>query len=202
MGSGLEVAINQTLFSDVECGDSISVSGICSTVVAIHDQELVFQYLEESVKRTCLANYTVGTHVNLEDSLRPSSKIGGHFVSGHVDCVGQLIDVKDDGPWHVITLKYPSKYHPYLVEKGSISINGVSLTIVDVSSDNFTCHIIPHTFENTIMGTQSFPVDVHLEFDVLGKYLHHFYTLSQKEPQANDIIKNTGLGKDDSSINV
>ena len=185
LGKGAQITIFQNAIETVEIGDSIAINGVCSTVVQYKEGHMVFQYLEESLKRSALGELRIGDSVNLEDSLTPHAKIGGHFVTGHVDCCGQLLSLKKDGPWHEIKCSYPAKYHPFLIEKGSIAIDGISLTVVDVSVDWFTCHIIPHTFDVTRLGQVSIGDNVHLEFDMLGKYLFHFYSLNPSDEHQN-----------------
>lgn len=158
--------------SDLNLGDSISINGICLTVVDFQKNQFQVDVMPETIKRTNLAEMSVGTKVNLEPALRPNSEIGGHFVLGHVDTTGKLLSREVTENSVLLTFSIPKKYNPYLVEKGSIAIDGVSLTLIAVTEDTFQVGIIPYTQDETILGSLEVDQTVNLETDILGKYIY------------------------------
>lgn len=165
------LTINHGL-SDLNLGDSISINGICLTVVDFQKDQFQVDVMPETIKRTNLAKMSVGTKVNLEPALRPNSEIGGHFVLGHVDTTGKLLSREVTENSVLLTFSIPKKYNPYLVEKGSIAIDGVSLTLIAVTEDTFQVGIIPYTQNETILGSLEVNQTVNLETDILGKYIY------------------------------
>lgn len=165
------LTINHGL-SDLNLGDSISINGICLTVVDFQKDQFQVDVMPETIKRTNLAEMSVGTRVNLEPALRANSEIGGHFVLGHVDTTGKLLSREVTENSVLLTFSIPKKYNPYLVEKGSIAINGVSLTLIAVTEDTFQVGIIPYTQNETILGSLEVNQTVNLETDILGKYIY------------------------------
>ena len=118
------------------------------------------------------------TVVNLEPCLTLSTKLGGHLVSGHIDERGKITSLENDGTWAVIKISFSSNFAPYIIAKGSIAIDGISLTVVDITDTWFSCHLIPHTINQTSLKTKSSGDFVNLEFDQVGKYLHRFFELT------------------------
>lgn len=165
------LTINHGL-TGLSLGDSISINGVCLTVIDFQKNEFQVDVMPETIKRTNLTEATVGTRVNLEPALRVNSEIGGHFVLGHVDTTGQLLSKEITENSILLTFSLPKKYNPYLVEKGSIAIDGVSLTIISVTDDNFQVGIIPFTQSETILGSLKINQTVNLETDILGKYIY------------------------------
>ena len=151
---------------DVALGDSIAVNGCCLTVVAFGDDWWQADVSEETVSRTTLASVAVGDPVNLERAVRMSDRMGGHVVQGHVDAVGEIV-----APWPDLHVRAPSHLMRYIVEKGSITVDGVSLTVVDALPDGFTVAVIPHTAEVTTIGSRRPGDPVNLEVDVMAKYV-------------------------------
>ncbi|MFC1771432.1 riboflavin synthase [Candidatus Margulisiibacteriota bacterium] len=181
LSEGLEITSKAPdILSELKLGDSIAINGICSTVAALGKNCFSVQYLKETVKKTNASALTVGDKVNLELSLTPSSRMGGHFVTGHVDQCAKITNFESKGPWKVLTVSYSEEFRKYLVPKGSICIDGISLTIVDVSDSSFTCHLIPHTIKNTTLSIKKRHDPVNLEFDILAKYQYNFYFLNKK----------------------
>jgi riboflavin synthase len=170
----------EALLKDLEDGDSISVNGVCSTAVAVCDSQFSVDYLEETLKKTSFSEAKLGDTVNLEASATLATKLGGHLVSGHVDEKGRILSFEKNGPWSIITVAYSPQFRPYLIPKGSITIDGISLTLVDISDTGFTCHIIPHTLSHTNLSQKAQGDGVNLEYDMVGKYLYNFFTLSQQ----------------------
>ncbi len=160
-----------SLTPQLKSGDSIAVNGVCSTAVNIQNNAFTVQYLAETLHKTTLSRFKIGERVNLELSVTPSSRMGGHFVLGHVDDVGRVENITRDEPWGVLTVSYLEKWRELLVPKGSIAVDGISLTIADLSDFQFTCHIIPFTFKQTRLAILKKGDKVNLEFDILGKYV-------------------------------
>lgn len=166
----LEVEAREVL-KDVAVGDSIAVDGCCLTVVDVGAETLAFDLLEETVRLTAFSRLAPGERVNLESSLRFDGKMGGHFVSGHVDGVGTVTLAERRGDDLYVTVSVPDEFRKYLVYKGSIAINGVSLTVAEALQDGFSVWLIPHTLEVTNLGDMREGSLVHLEFDLLAKYV-------------------------------
>lgn len=165
------LTINHGL-NDLNLGDSVSINGICLTVVDFQKNQFQVDVMPETIKRTNLAEISVGTKVNLEPALKPNSEIGGHFVLGHIDTTGKLLSREVAENSVLLTFSIPKKYNPYLVEKGSIAIDGVSLTLIAVTEDTFQVGIIPYTQDETILGSLEVNQTVNLETDILGKYIY------------------------------
>jgi riboflavin synthase len=160
---------------DAAVGDSIAINGCCLTVVERAGDYLAFDAGPETLLRTNLGELTVGSMVNFEPSLRVGDRLGGHFVTGHVEGVGQLVERSDDRDWSTFTFRFPAELGRYMVPKGSIAIDGVSLTLVDVQIDRFSVALIPHTLAGTTLGPMRVGDRVNLETDLLAKY-------AQKQP--------------------
>lgn len=154
-----------------ELGDSICINGCCLTVVALEAGRLDFEAGEETLSRTNLGLLKVGGLVNLERSLAVGDRLGGHYVTGHVDAVGTLVERRDDPPWANLRFRMPERLAGQVAAKGSIAIDGISLTVVDADSDSFTVALIPHTLEVTTLGNRGIGDEVNLETDVLAKYV-------------------------------
>ncbi|MFM8230671.1 MAG: riboflavin synthase [Chthoniobacterales bacterium] len=157
--------------SRVARGESVAVNGCCLTVATHRDKQLMFDLLEESLQRTNLGNVKPGDPVNLERALRVDGRLGGHFVQGHVDCTARVISVTEKGPDVRLEISLPAELARYAAFKGSIAVNGVSLTIAAITDSSFTVWIIPHTLEATNLGDLQDGDTVNLEFDVLAKYV-------------------------------
>jgi riboflavin synthase len=155
----------------IQIGDSIAVNGCCLTVASARDGELTFDLLEETLERTNLKTLRSGSLVNLERALAADGHLGGHFVQGHVDCAAPILALEEQGADLRVEITLPDESAHYVVEKGSIAVNGISLTIAAVSPKNFVVWIIPHTRAKTNLATTR-PGDlVNLEFDLLAKYV-------------------------------
>ncbi|MCC7083643.1 MAG: riboflavin synthase [Pirellulales bacterium] len=156
---------------EVAIGDSIAINGCCLTVVGVAGDQFAFQAGEETLRRTNLGSLQSGSHVNVERSLKVGDRLGGHFVMGHIDGLGMLESRRDDGDWSTFWFHAPPPLARQLASKGSIAIDGVSLTLVDVEGERFNVALIPHTLAATTLG-QLKPGDrVNLETDVLAKYV-------------------------------
>lgn len=152
-------------------GDSICINGCCLTVVAIAGDQLDFEAGEETLSRTNLGQLQVGSSVNLERSLAVGDRLGGHYVTGHIDALGTLVERRDDPPWAYLRFQLPASLASQVAEKGSIAVDGVSLTVVDADADSFSVALIPHTLEVTTLGERGIGDSVNLETDVLAKYV-------------------------------
>ena len=157
--------------SDVRIGDSIANNGCCLTVVHIDGAKLSFDAGPETLAKTNLGELKVGAPVNLERSLRLSDRLGGHLVTGHVDAIGRIDEREDDADWSTIWFKVPSPLTLQMASKGSITVDGVSLTLVDVTDDRFSVALIPHTLSVTTLGRKQLGDSVNLETDLLAKYV-------------------------------
>jgi riboflavin synthase len=162
--------------SSAKRGDSISVNGVCLTVVSKKDNVLFFDLSEETLRSTNLVNLKPGDIVNLEPSLSFDSKIGGHFVTGHVDVTGKIRSKVNIGDMMKFEIEVPTIVMNFLVEKGSVAVDGISLTVVDILKNSFTVVIIPHTAKLTTMGFKCPGDTVNIETDILGKYVIRFLT--------------------------
>ncbi|MEM9366275.1 MAG: riboflavin synthase [Planctomycetota bacterium] len=159
----------------VQLGDSIAINGCCLTVVAIEGTKLAFEAGEETLSRTNLGRLVAGqSAVNLERSLPVGGRMGGHYVTGHIDTVGHLVERIDDPPWAFLRFELPEHYAVQVVGKGSIAIDGVSLTVVDIESNAFRVALIPHTLAVTTLGKLTEGDPVNLETDLLAKYVGRY----------------------------
>jgi riboflavin synthase len=157
--------------NDVLPGDSIAVNGVCLTAVELGEHFFYADVSNETLSRTILNTSTVGTSVNLELALTPSTRMGGHIVSGHVDGIGFVTEKKADGRSFRFTLKAPDNLAKYIAEKGSICINGISLTINEVKGASFSVNIVPYTMKDTTLGEAIVGAQVNLEVDLLARYM-------------------------------
>jgi riboflavin synthase len=152
-------------------GESVAVNGACLTVVRSDAESFDFQVGPETVRRTTLGRLSMNNAVNLERSLRAGDAIGGHFVTGHIDCVGKVLSREKDGEWETVWFEYHPDYDDLLVIKGSVAIDGVSLTLVGVERTKFSVMLIPHTLAHTTLGLKGVGDEVNLEFDLLAKHV-------------------------------
>ena len=155
----------------LEVGESVAVNGACLTVVSREGDAFAFQVGPETLARTALGKLAPGDRVNLERSLRAGDPIGGHFVTGHIDCVGSVLEKQESGEWLTVWFGYPKEFGELLVPKGSVAVDGVSLTVVDVQAERFSVMLIPHTRDHTTLGLKGPGAAVNLEFDLLAKHV-------------------------------
>jgi riboflavin synthase len=169
----LRVAIEvpECMAGEASLGESVAINGCCLTVVEFSDGLWRFQAGEETLSKTTLGNLKPGDRVNLERSLRADARLGGHFVQGHVDGTGTVSNIDRDGEWIRMAFEVPRKLSQLMVPKGSIAVDGVSLTIVDALPESFSIALIPHTLEVTTLGHRRVGDLVNLEADILGKYV-------------------------------
>jgi len=157
--------------SDASHGDSIAVNGCCLTVTDLDGEAFTADVMEESLRRTSLSDLSVGSPVNLERAVAAGARLGGHIVQGHVDGVGSLLERTPSAHWDVLRFSLPPELARYVVEKGSITVSGVSLTVVEVTDDTFSVSLIPTTLADTILGSLVPGDRVNLEVDIVAKYV-------------------------------
>lgn len=157
--------------SDVHLGDSIATSGVCLTVVDKGHDYYAVDVSSETIKLTGFANYSVGHKVNLEKAMRPDSRFGGHIVSGHVDGVGKVTSIHEHSTYVEVWVKAPNEIAKYIAHKGSITVDGVSLTVNEVKGASFMLWLIPHTLQETVIGHYRTGTHVNLEVDIIARYL-------------------------------
>lgn len=157
--------------AEIAIGDSIAVNGACLTVTGKNNHALSFDVSPESLSRTLLGTLDTGNRVNLERALKLGDRLGGHIVSGHVDCAGLLSRSELRSGNHLMQFTLPPAHARYLVEKGSVTIDGISLTVNGITGDSFSVNIIPHTYANTTLGQLKTGDRVNIETDIIGKYI-------------------------------
>jgi len=179
---------------EIAIGDSISVNGACQTVEEFHAPVLVFHCLRETLQKTNLRQLKAGMEVNLESALRLGGKLGGHLVSGHVDCTGKVLSIADRDGDIALSIERPPADFP-LVPKGSIAINGVSLTVAELTSEAVIVCIIPHTWTHTNLRLLQPGAEVNLEADLIGKYVQSLAApYQQKKTLTIEDLNNAGFG--------
>jgi riboflavin synthase len=168
---GATVAISTPLAAEIRPGDSVAVNGVCLTANAAADERFSAEAMNETLTRTSLGALAPGTEVNLELPLRATDRLGGHVVQGHVDGLGTIARAEDDGFARLIEIEAPDQLLRYIVEKGSVAVDGVSLTVTELGSRTFSVALIPETQERTNLGGAQPGTRVNLEVDVLAKYV-------------------------------
>ncbi|KJS88573.1 MAG: riboflavin synthase subunit alpha [Peptococcaceae bacterium BICA1-8] len=184
--SRLKIA-GRVVVEGLKLGDSIAVNGVCLTVVDINKDDFQAQVMAETLKKTNLRELQIGNKVNLERALRMSDRLGGHLVSGHVDGVGRIIEKKRHDIAIVIRIEAPETVLYYLINKGSVAIDGISLTVVEVGSKDFTISLIPHTMSLTTLGLKNVGEMVNLEVDMLARYVESFVNKKIVKDKGKDI---------------
>jgi len=171
-GPGVDLYVSCPLVaSDATIGDSIAINGCCLTVTEIQGEQLGFQAGTETLSRTNLGQLQPGSFVNLERSLSVGQRMGGHYVTGHVDALAQVDSRQDDGEWAEFWFKVPAALTKQMASKGSVAVDGISLTLVDVQADRFSVALIPHTLQVTTLGQKKEGDLVNIETDLLAKYV-------------------------------
>ncbi len=182
----LEIEFPVEVANGVTIGDSIAINGCCLTVIDIVEQDFAFEAGEETLSKTTLGELGPGHRVNLERSLPVNGRLGGHFVQGHVDGVGRVADIKRDGDWIFIGFNVPAELAKLMVPKGSITVDGVSLTVVDATADYFSVALIPHTLDATTLGIRNIGDTVNIETDILGKYVQRLLAADNRQPTTDN----------------
>jgi riboflavin synthase len=175
---GVRLRVRSGLAGELREGDSVAVNGVCLTATEVTDGRFAADVMHETLRRSSLAAVAGGARVNLELPLRAQDRLGGHVVQGHVDGVGAVRDAADDGFARVVTIDAPPDLLRYVVEKGSIAVDGVSLTVASVTGHSFSVSLIPETLERTNLGAAAPGTPVNLEVDVLAKYVEKLVTVA------------------------
>ncbi|MEI7766765.1 MAG: riboflavin synthase [Phycisphaerae bacterium] len=183
-GSRLGVDLGPLAQQKVQLGDSVCVSGVCLTVATLAGSRAEFDVVSETLRRTSLGQRRRGDQVNLELSLRPDSFLGGHFVQGHVDAVGTVAQIQNQTQDWLITVTAPEECRPLIVPKGSICVEGVSLTIAGVNGNQFTLAIIPTTLAATTLGALTAGAPVNIETDIVARTVVHYLALGKVQNPA------------------
>ncbi len=191
----LEVKTNLPL-GEVKVGESICVNGACLTVEEAHprSRSLIFHTLAETLRHTNLSSKAVGRLVNLERSLRFGDRLGGHMVSGHIDTTSRLLRIEQTHDDWVITVQLPDALQPLVVPKGSIAVDGISLTVAEIDSQTFTAHIIPHTWQVTNLRAAVVGDVVNLEADLVGKYILRHREIGRTQDLSMAQLERAGFG--------
>jgi riboflavin synthase len=176
-GTNVHFTINATLSNTFKIDQSVSHNGVCLTVVAVGDDWHKVTAIDETLQRTNLGDWSIGKKINIERAMIHNARLDGHIVQGHVDATGTCINVEDKGGSWIFTFRYQPTPAHLLVDKGSVCINGVSLTVVNPIADTFSVAIIPYTFEHTTFGGMQVGDTINLEFDVIGKYIAQYAML-------------------------
>ena len=169
--NGVRLTISAALAGELSEGDSVAVNGVCLTATSVQERRFAADLMNETIARSSLAEAEPGASVNLELPLRAGDRLGGHVVQGHVDAVGEIVSTQDDGFARRVQIAAPDDLLRYLVVKGSIAVDGVSLTVADLDNQSFTVSLIPETLERTTLGQAVPGRKVNLEVDVLAKYV-------------------------------
>jgi riboflavin synthase len=177
--------------SNPQEGESIAVNGVCLTAYNIEERRFTVDVSPESLSRTILGKLNVGASVNMERALQLSDRLGGHIVSGHVDCVATVRERQSKGDFTLFSFAFPKEFGRYVIEKGSVTINGVSLTVNSCSVDTFEVSIIPHTLQITTLGLLARGSNVNIEVDIIGKYVEKM--LMPKEAGEKEALKGNGI---------
>jgi len=172
----IHITVDSSITAELKIDQSVAHNGICLTVVAIKDALYTVTAIDETIKKTNLGTWQTGDIVNLERAMKLGDRLDGHIVQGHVDQTGTCIEAQEtNGSWHY-TFEYDESLNNITIEKGSITVNGVSLTVVNSKKNQFSVAIIPYTYEHTNFKTFKIGTKVNLEFDVIGKYVSRLYS--------------------------
>ena len=188
-GGGLRLRLRSPLAGEVREGDSLAVNGVCLTVIRAENTEIHADLGPETLRLTTLGTLAPGSTVNLERPLRADGRLGGHFVQGHVDGLGRVEQMRADSEFQWLTVSFPSPLAPYIVHKGSIAVDGISLTVAELESDRFDVQVVPYTQQHTNLSRVQIGDCVNLECDMVGKYVVRAvelagFTLTASRPRA------------------
>ncbi len=186
--------VSKKMIEDVKLGDSIAVNGVCLTVTRFNELELTMDVMPETVRATNLQQLAVGDPVNLERAMSANGRFGGHFVSGHVDGVGKILRKRPFANAVYIDIELSKELTSYCIPKGSITIDGTSLTLFHVEENGITVSLIPHTYKETILGMKKIGALVNIETDLVGKYILHQLKSGQESPTiTRDFLAQNGF---------
>jgi riboflavin synthase len=177
--NNLNITVFSSITHELKIDQSVAHNGVCLTVIAINNGEYIVTAIKETIEKTNLADWKVGDLLNLERAMKLGDRLDGHIVQGHVDQTGICKSIEEaNGSWY-FTFEYDSNFNNITIEKGSITVNGVSLTVVNSKEKEFSVAIIPYTFEHTNFKNIQIGTTINLEFDVVGKYVARLYSLRQ-----------------------
>jgi len=171
---------------DMKVGDSINIDGACQTTIELRENCFMVEAVEETLKRTTLGQLKAGDSVNLERALRLSDRLGGHLVAGHVDFVGRIKSIAPKDQSFVFEFEFPQEYQAQFVDKGSVSVDGISLTVVEVKCYSFTVSVIPFTMNNTTLGEKKTGHMVNMETDLIGKYVEKIFNVKKEKSKITE----------------
>ncbi|MEW6654436.1 MAG: riboflavin synthase [Bacteroidota bacterium] len=175
LGGGLTIEIfSEKLTQNAKVGDSIAVNGICLTITKLAERLFSFDAVYETINKTTLRELKTGSKVNLEAALKVGQNLGGHLVQGHINQTGKITSITNKGENYLVTLSFPAELQKYIVKEGSIAVDGISLTVAQINSNELTCSIIPHTWKNTNLCYKKTGEKVNIEVDILAKYAENF----------------------------
>jgi riboflavin synthase len=174
-------------------GGSVAVNGVCLTIVAKKGSILSFDVMEETMRRSNLNNAGSGYRVNLEEAVKANSTLGGHFVLGHIDCVGKIKMIQEKENCRRAEIEMPRQFNHLVVDKGSITIDGISLTVGEARDGSFSVYLIPHTLKSTDIGAKKSGDSVNIEFDIIGKYIARFNNYRPSSNLTEDFLKQKGF---------
>ncbi len=197
LGGAMRITVSaDKVLEDIEVDDSVALNGVCQTVVAHTKDSFDVEAVEETIRKTTFASFRVGMNLNLERAAKLGDRLGGHLVQGHVDCPGRLINIRNESTGKLLKIKIPAEFAGLIVPRGSICINGISLTIADCETDIFTVAVIPHTWKMTTLAELRTGLEVNLEFDIIGKYVQRL-----NDPYIKNAQKKSGRSSLDKYIN-
>jgi riboflavin synthase len=183
----------EKILDDLKIGDSVAVNGTCLTVTSIENKTVCFDVAKETLNLTNIANLKAGDSVNLERAMPANGRFGGHIVSGHIDGMGKFIRKNFDGMSYIMSFEAPKEISKYIIKKGSICINGISLTIAKIEGNIFSISIIPHTFENTNLKDLKSGDYVNLETDIIAKYIEKFTSSTDNSVITESFLMENGF---------
>ncbi len=192
-GNALVTVGCKKVLEDTKIGDSIAIDGICQTVISIDKTSFSAQISSETLSVTTFSKFKTGQNVNLERALTLNSRLGGHIVSGHVDGLGKVKNIQKLSDFYNLKFELDKDLAKYIAKKGSVTINGVSLTIADTTSNEFSVAIIPHTFENTDLHKLKSGDFVNIEVDILAKYVEKFLSTGDNKVLDENFLKENGF---------
>ena len=179
-------------WSEISVGESIAVNGVCLTATQLHEDGFDADVSSETIKVTTFSDIKEDSRVNIEPSLSMGDKIGGHFVTGHIDCMAEIVNIKSDARSTSIDIKVPSKFARFIAAKGSICVDGVSLTVNSIAGSTFNVYIIPHTAIETIIGNYKLGDQVNIEVDMMARYLERLIGKRSDDVITEDFLRDNG----------
>lgn len=192
LSGGLELDVEAEFATHCHIDESIAIDGVCQTVVSFQDEYFTVQAVEETLRKTTFGSFSIGQEVNLERSLTLAQGIEGHLVQGHVDGTGTIAEIIEEGANWLVHINYPAEFTNYIVGRGSIAVDGISLTVANEENNSFNLAIIPYTWQHTNLRNKQVGDAVNLEFDVLGKYVIKYLDKLMEDPE-----KRNRLSKED-----